>query len=165
MICIMITKQQAKKRIIISLVSICILVVLWIILKYIPTPSPETFLEQKIVTIGSTPLSVEIADNDIERAKGLSGRKSLDNDAGMLFIFDHAEQYSFWMPDMYFPIDIIWINDGVIVGIEKNVSNIFDSENPGYYYPPVAVNTVLEVNAMFTEINNIKVGDKITVLE
>ena len=70
----------------------------------------------------------------------------------------------FWMKDMKFAIDIIWINDSEIVQIDKNVQppapNTVD-EDLLLYIPSQPIDYVLEVNANFTEENNIKVGDSI----
>ena len=64
------------------------------------------------------------------------------------------------MPDMNFPIDIIWINGDKVVGITKNVSNEFDPANPVFYMPPKPAQYVLEVNAGFAESRNINIGDE-----
>lgn len=116
-----------------------------------------------LLRIGQIKIPVEVAKTAQDRAKGLSGRVSLEPDKGMLFIFPEAGNYSFWMPDMNFPIDIIWITDGKVVGIEKNVSNKFDPQNPIFYNPPRPVKYVLEVNAGFAEIHGIKIGDEVVL--
>lgn len=153
------TKQTAKKHIIFSLVFIFILCIVWIVLTYFSSKNIQK--DQRTVTIGSIVIPVEIADTDEKRTKGLSERETLDIDSGMLFVFDNADRYPFWMPDMYFPIDIVWINQGVVSGIDANVSNEFDSNNPKNYYPPSVADMVLEVNAGFTETRGIHVGDTV----
>ena len=63
------------------------------------------------------------------------------------------------MPDMYFPIDIIWIGaDKKISGIAADVSNEFDPENPRFYTAPQPVRYVLEVNAGFAKKKGISTG-------
>lgn len=111
------------------------------------------------VEIGGKIINVEIADTNPKRELGLSGHASLADDQGMLFIFDKTGKYPFWMKDMLFPLDIIWISeDFKIVYIEKNAQinsfpNTFGDDKEARY--------VLEVNARFSEKNNLKIGDQI----
>lgn len=111
------------------------------------------------VTLGSWTLNVEIADTPEKQEKGLSGRDSLDENAGMLFVFqDNAP--GFWMKDMKFPLDFIWINaGGEIVEI---LPNIDPSTYPQVYEPLEPVKYVLEVNAGAAEANGLAVGDTLT---
>lgn len=60
-------------------------------------------------------VKIEIAKTKEDRIRGLSGKKQLDVDSGMLFIFDKPNIYKFWMKDMNFPIDIIWIDKDFII--------------------------------------------------
>lgn len=115
------------------------------------------------ILVNNTPLFVEIADSQEKISKGLSGRKFLGKDEGMLFIFAKDKFPAFWMKDMNFPIDIIWINNGKIVGIEENVQPEPDKEEKflKLYHPPEPVDMVLEVNAFFSKENGIKVGDSV----
>jgi len=64
--------------------------------------------DKKTMRVGETELIVEIADTDILRAKGLSGRKNLNENSGMLFVYDKPEIRRFWMNDMYFDLDVLW---------------------------------------------------------
>ncbi|MBI2609866.1 DUF192 domain-containing protein [Candidatus Giovannonibacteria bacterium] len=114
------------------------------------------------VIIQEKKIYVEIVREDVEVKKGLSGRASLEDDHGMLFIFPKLDVYRFWMPDMHFPIDIIWIENGKIIGAEKNVSPEFDPSRPRFYTSPAPVQYVLEVNAGFVEKNGIKTGNSIS---
>lgn len=107
-------------------------------------------------------IPVEIASSSMALQKGLSGRLSLDHDKGMLFLFSKPDYYRFWMPDMHFPLDIIWVDKTPkIAGIEKNISPEFDPANPRFYISPARVQYVLEVNAGFSENIGIEVGDKV----
>lgn len=112
--------------------------------------------------IGGKALSVEIARSAPERMHGLSHRDSLGSD-GMLFVFDKPGNYGFWMKDMKFPIDIIWIKDGRVTGISQNAVPEPEKQvwNLKVYYPPDAADSVLEVNAGFVLQNNIKGGDEV----
>lgn len=111
------------------------------------------------VVIGQTIIPVELATTTAAVQKGLSGRTSLDSQSGMLFVFAKPDRYRFWMPDMRFPLDIIWINNGKVVDISENVSNKFDPANPNFYTPSQPAQYVLEVNAGFAASKHIQIGD------
>lgn len=118
------------------------------------------------IKISSVNIPVELARTPAEVQKGLSGRLSLDQDKGMLFLFAKPDTYSFWMPDMHFPLDIIWISGGKkVLGISANVPNDFDPANPKFYRPPSPAQYVLEVNAGFAARAGIKIGDGVTFLD
>ena len=117
-------------------------------------------LETANFKVGSSVFRVEIADSLRSRAQGLSGRTSLGEMDGMLFTFQIPATYSFWMKDMNFPLDIVWIRNGLVVGISENVpkpsGKLLDLPT---YLPPGQVDTVLEINAGLSEKLGIKAGD------
>mgnify|MGYP001617426499 FL=1 len=137
--------------------------------KLTPSPNYLTLPPQKNTAarlnprmrIGRIEIPVEVVKTSAEIQKGLSGRKYLDLESGLLFIFAKPDLYRFWMPDMHFPIDIIWINDKKVVGIEENVSNEFNPAHPKFYTPPQPVQHVLEVNAQFAKNKKIRIGDPV----
>lgn len=102
---------------------------------------------------------VDVAATPAEKAKGLGGRKTLAPNHGMLFPYDHKEKYGFWMKDMQFPIDIIWIEGNIVAEVTHNVP--VDSEPHKSYQPYVAVDKILELNAGEASKYNIKQGDKV----
>jgi uncharacterized protein len=108
---------------------------------------------------------VEIADTIPTRARGLSYRESLPEDAGMLFIFSSSSKYGFWMKDMKFPIDIIWLKGDTVVGIAKNAQP--EPEKTVYgltkHFPPEEIDRVLEINAGLSDKYGIVPGDKATL--
>ncbi len=109
------------------------------------------------VKIDDSVLKVEIADEPAEYQRGLSGRDSLPPDEGMLFVFESPAQPGFWMKDMAFPIDIIWIGaDHKIIAITPSLG--VDSY-PATFHPPEPVVYVLEVNAGISARNGWLVGD------
>ena len=114
------------------------------------------------VQIGDTRISVEIVQSKDELAKGLSGRPSLNADSGMLFIMPKKDNYTFWMKGMLFSIDIIWIADHKIVGIDRNLP--LDGGQK-LYQSPDRVDEILEVNAGLAEKHNFHIGDEVTVLK
>lgn len=109
-------------------------------------------------------VAVEIADDASEQTQGLAGHAPLDDQQGMLFVWPNREARTFWMKGMTFAIDIIWIADGKVIGIETNVeSPIDDDDILKSYFPPAPVNMVLEVAAGFSQRQNINIGDRLTV--
>jgi uncharacterized membrane protein (UPF0127 family) len=101
---------------------------------------PETTL----LTVGHKDLRLEVADNPQSRTQGLSGRKRLPQDAGLLFVFDEPDEHCFWMKDMRFPIDIVWLDtDKRIVHIRENVD---PDTFPKSFCPDQPAQYVLEFN-------------------
>ena len=134
------------------IILFCIIIVLLIILYFKKSPTKYTN-----VKIGNTEIRAEVADTLIKRTRGLMFRKSLPENEGMLFIFDEEDCYSFWMMNMSFPIDIIWINK------EKEVIDITKNVQPcklicPTYKPKEKAMYVLEVNANFTEEHDVEIG-------
>lgn len=109
-------------------------------------------------------LTVELAQSPQELELGLSNRVMLENGFGMYFVLPTQDYSSFWMKDMRFPIDIIWIDQGTIVGIDKNCPIPKDENNIPTFRSPQVVTNVLEVDAGFSNQNNIAVGDRINIL-
>lgn len=125
------------------------------------------------IEINGKVFEVEIADTALKKIKGLSGRKCLKNyedvcpesAEGMLFIFSNPSKRSFWMKDMKFGLDIVWINGDKIIDILKNVPPPKNGESPAVVSPSAAADKVLELPAGSAEKFNIKVGDGLKVLE
>ncbi len=77
------------------------------------------------IKIDDIELTVQVADTDHRRADGLMFQEELPFDEGMLFVFDDSKKRSFWMSNMQFSLDIIWIDSqGNIVHIEKKCSSL-----------------------------------------
>lgn len=94
-----------------------------------------------------TSLKLEIADSDPARTQGLSGRESMDANAGMLFVFDTPGIYPFWMKDMKFPLDMVWIDDGRVVDVATLRQPVPTELVPPSHIPSVVADLVLELNA------------------
>lgn len=118
------------------------------------------------VMLGGHPLYVQVADNAYRHHRGLSGRESLAPYDGMLFIFPFAKPYAFVMRGMKFPLDIIWLNQGVVVDIAPNLppEDGVPEEQLKSYLPRKAATMVLEVPAGWTEKKGIKIGDTLEVV-
>jgi len=108
------------------------------------------------VIINGHEISVDIAKTEKEREQGLSGRETLALNQGMLFLFPFAGLHGFWMKDMKFPIDIVWIAKNKIVGFTENIDPQIGVPliNLKIYYPPKLVDAVLELKA--GEVNRLK---------
>ncbi len=110
--------------------------------------------------LGNLPLKVEIARTDAERRLGLGGRISLEQDQGMLFVFDRPQRLEFWMKDMHFPLDMIWLDQNfMIVDISKDVR---PDTYPQTFSPKIPAQYVLEVNAGVSDSFGIGEGTKLT---
>jgi len=111
--------------------------------------------------VGTIPIAVSVADDDLERQQGLSGVEQMGEFAGKLFIFEREDYHGIWMKDMLFPLDIIWLNnEQEVVHIEKNVS---PDTYPDSFVPSVPARFVIEVNAFFTQNQGILVGNKVDI--
>ena len=110
----------------------------------------------KIIKINDVSIEVEIADTIETRMRGLSYREFLANGRGMFFIFDKPSRYGFWMKDMHFAIDIVWIDERFrVIDIEKSVS---PETFPKVFYPNEVVKYVLELDAGFSDEHSIDIG-------
>lgn len=94
--------------------------------------------------LGNKSYKLEVADTAEARQQGLSGREKLKDDEGLLFVFNQPGRQCFWMKDMKFSIDIIWLDaNKKVVQLEKNIApstypNTFCADNAQY---------VIELNA------------------
>jgi len=115
--------------------------------------------------INKTTFTYELAITPEQLTQGLSGRDPLPSLHGMLFVFDHEEQFKFWMKEMKFPLDLIWIDNKTVVDITKNAPIPVPGQNLPLYSPKKAVNRVLEVTAGTADQYNIKEGDSVNYLK
>lgn len=108
------------------------------------------------IEIGKQRYKVEVACTEEDRIKGLQGRESLDEDKGMLFVFDEPDTIDFWMKDTKIPLDIIFINEDMeVISVyqgEPENENIAEEDD---------VQFVLEVN----QGSGIKEGDELDIEE
>lgn len=113
--------------------------------------------------IGEKIIAVEIADTDAKRSLGLSGRPSLAEGEGMLFVFPESGNYGFWMKDMNFPIDIIWIDESwKIAGVKRLVN---PDTYPEVFYPSDNIKYVLEIGAGEAQKYGIDIGQFVSYLQ
>ena len=111
----------------------------------------------KALKIGDKTILIEIAKTEKDREQGLSGKKNLPTEQGMLFAFDKPDFYSFWMKEMNFPIDIVWLDQGLkIVEITENFEPKTYPQTITSHYP---AQYVLEINTKSVEKYGFKIGD------
>lgn len=129
-----------------------------------PSPSPSVPLYNASVIINNRLFKVEVAKTQQQQIQGLSDRNSISSDSGMLFVFPQKSAYGFWMKNMKFPIDIIYINDDTIVDIFESVPTPSPDEKStglAVYTPLQDANYVLEINAGLSKEYGLKNGDKV----
>jgi len=134
---------------VLSLILICIFLT--------ACSSGSQFVNLKIKNIQ---VRAEIAVNLKEKIQGLAGRESLENNQGMLFLYQEPGRYSFWMEGMTFPLDIIYIYNNEIIEIFKNVP-LKTNDEITEIFPAQIADKILEVNAGWCEAHGVQVGDKI----
>lgn len=130
---------------------------------FLPQPTKVAQL-----SINDNKVKVEIAETREKRSKGLGGRTSLPEGEGMLFIFDKADKYPFWMKGVSFPLDFIWIKEDKVVDLLENVpaaeAGQKDADLP-IYVAKEPIDKMLEVAAGTVTKLNVKVGDSVKILE
>jgi uncharacterized membrane protein (UPF0127 family) len=104
-------------------------------------------------------LEAEVVDTPASRELGLSGRPQMGDDEGMLFVFDVPGRYGFWMKDMKYPLDIVWINEnGIVVNIERGLT---PDTYPKAYTNQSDSSYVLEINSGTSERFGLYLGSKV----
>lgn len=109
--------------------------------------------------IGTTTVQVVVVEEEEDRKKGLSDSAGLAPDEGMLFVFPQEGHYAFWMKDMNYSIDIMWLTaSGTIVGIWDDAK---PESYPRAYAPTPPAQYVLELPAGFVKGHELKIGDTV----
>ncbi len=123
--------------------------------------SSASVLPSSIVMLDGVNVHVDLATTPAEQEQGLGGRTGLAANQGMLFIFPQDGEYAFWMKDMQFPIDIIWLDHtGTVMYI---VPNLAPATYPKAFGPSDPSRYVLEVPAGFVAAHGVNVGDTATL--
>jgi len=105
-------------------------------------------------------IPVEVADTHKKRSLGLGKRSSLKKGWGMLFVFEKRESHRFWMKDMQFPLDIIWLDNHRIVHIIHNAPPANTKEKLNVMTSPHPVNFVLEIAGGRSTKLQLKLGQR-----
>jgi uncharacterized membrane protein (UPF0127 family) len=145
-----------NKKISISL--LCFLVVSSLLIIYFSKDYRFSNSDVSNVNIKGDIFKVEVVSTENIMQKGLGGREDICSKCGMLFKFGKVGNYSFWMKDMQFPLDIIWLADNKIVHIEKNIQPDFNLTMSS----PESANFVLELRSGNVNRLDLSVGDLVT---
>ena len=140
-----------------------ILISFLIFWQFYKEPSYRSFVafapqDLRQIKIKDQVFKLEVADTLAKKQKGLADRESMPQNYGMIFIFEKKGIYSFWMKEMRFPLDFLWIDGDKIVEITKNVAV---DKKILTYSSQVPIDKVIELNAGVAEKAGIEVGDKI----
>lgn len=112
--------------------------------------------------VGESTVDLEIASTPSEQENGLMFRTSLPSDRGMLFRLDRAQPVTMWMRNTLIPLDIIFIKDGKVTGVEANVPPCEDDPCPTYP-SATAVDSIIELAAGKAAELGLEPGQPITI--
>ena len=121
----------------------------------------QDYAQAIVTTSTGKEIPVEVADTVEKRSLGLGKRSGLENGWGMLFVFEKRKQHGFWMKDMQFPLDIIWLDNHRIVHILRNVQPAKSGVIPPVMTPPVSGNFVLEIDSGRADELKLQVGQRL----
>jgi len=150
-----------RTRLIIGIIVVILIVVLGIVFVNVVSNNfrlPFTASQPKsTVIIDGHTFHVSVANTEQQKEIGLSDINSLPQDEGMIFPFGRADYYGFWMRNMKFSLDIIYIANKKIVSIAANVSN------PNSPSVPLPADTVLEINGGLSKMYHFSLGDLVSL--
>ena len=168
--------ELAKKALIVLVVFLGITVIVWI--SFSGGGKPGAFENRRVSTTtnsnqppeskqfmylktGGRCVELKIAQSGKQRRIGLSNHKRLAKDSGMIFLYEKAGRYGFWMKDMDFAIDIIWLTeDNRVVGLKREAR---PESFPKMFRPDKSAKKVIEVVSGFTKTENINFGDRLKI--
>lgn len=117
--------------------------------------------KKQYILIGKEKIAVEIANTSQKITEGLSGRSSMAEDSGMLFLMPQLGNPDFWMKGMMFDLDFVFLRDGQVVELIGNVPYPKGNDDIRYVKSVESFNQALELNAGMIKKLEIKVGQKI----
>lgn len=125
---------------------------------------PKAYAEMRVTEIelaGET-INARMAETPADQERGLMGVASLDDDEGMIFTFPKPINTKFWNKGMLMPFDLVWVANGRVLGIERNIP--LPADVPKIYESPAHVNGVIELSAGWADRHGVRVGDLISGL-
>lgn len=153
------------KKIIFIIFGICVLVFLLFQMQ-----SSETLISNKpTLQLRTHTLLLEVVNTPETRLRGLGGHTPLSDKEGMFFLFNEPSIQTFWMKDMTFPIDIVWLSEcsgdhAVVAGIEEKIDPQIGAKNfeLKLYTSPQPVACVFEVRGGLMNAWGARVGDSVS---
>ncbi len=122
---------------------------------------PQEKLPRVSASLGGETFDVMVVRTEAEQSLGLGGLSGLRPNEGMIFPYASDDSYGFWMKDMLFSIDIVWLDkDSKIVWIERGVS---PETYPSIFFPRVPARSVLELPAGTTARLGVAVGSALEI--
>lgn len=123
-----------------------------------PAEPTASQLPTQSLVVGGEQIVAEVASTASQQQTGLGGRTEIEEGTGMLFPFEQLVTPSFWMKDVPFSIDIVWIRDGRVLGIEHSV---VPDDGARTYPAPGPVDSVLELPGGWSERHGLEPGDDV----
>jgi len=133
----------------------------WVVMSAYSGPNGETQNQSAYLADDTYCLQLDIAGSPEKKRRGLSDRSTLAANEGMLFLYATSGRYGFWMKDMNFAIDIIWLDkDSRVVDLKREAR---PESFPETFRPDKSAKKVIEVVSGFTKTENINIGDRLKI--
>ena len=151
-----------RKQRVTGLIILAVGVLVWLVVPF-NSDGEHTDSDQAVYAVGRDYcLQLDVADTPAKKQRGLSGRGRLEPNEGMLFPYEQSGRYGFWMKDMDFAIDIIWLDeDNRVVTIKERAH---PRSYPQTFKPDQPAKKVIETPAGWTQKQNINSGDQLTLV-
>ncbi len=157
-------KKRTNQRLLWGFVTVLVITFLVMAALLLLTPQPVASVAAT-VRVNDHRFHVTVAQSEAQRERGLSGRTSLNQDEGMVFLFPSQGIYPFWMPEMRFPLDIIWIRQNAIVEMAQLDAPSIDHPEPELHTPTEQADMVLEVPAGTAQALQLRIGDPVSIVQ
>lgn len=126
----------------------------------------ESYSEHRMpmhIGIKGNTLEVTLAVSDSEKMAGLGGQRFIDDNSAMLFVFEKPGYPAIWMKDMFFAIDVVWLDSEFrIIDIKSDLS---PATYPKSFEPGLPASYVLETNAGYLASHGIILGDSLYLVD
>ncbi|QSJ16364.1 DUF192 domain-containing protein [Nostoc sp. UHCC 0702] len=139
-----------------------------------PTPNPNITVEApksaaqtlpisaKAILPNGTTIQLEVARTPEQQAKGLMYRPALPDNRGMVFPFPSAQPIRFWMKNVPVPLDMVFLQNGVVKYVEASAPPCAKEPCPNYG-PDVPIDTVIELRAGRAAELKLQKGDRVKI--
>ncbi|MFA6512362.1 MAG: DUF192 domain-containing protein [Patescibacteria group bacterium] len=114
--------------------------------------------EWEVVLEDGTELSLPVAQTEDELQRGLMNRRSLEDGEGMILAYDEPSLHSIWMKNVYFNLDLLWVENDTVMYLLPNTQRAAGVENPPIYSPDAPSTYVVEFPAGYAKTHAIEQG-------